>query len=83
MRGLLRISPLHLWTFRTIMLSTKGGRRHAAEIALITYGESLGKPRNHPLNLIRLGPAEGWSFADDNHQTFTIASRASRAAWWR
>jgi len=29
-------------TFRTIILSTKGGRRHVAEIALITHGEGLG-----------------------------------------
>ena len=42
MRGLLQISPLHLGTIRTIILCTKGGRRHAAEIALITHGESLG-----------------------------------------
>ncbi len=42
MRGLLQISPLHLRAFRTIILSTKGGRRHAAEIALITHGEGLG-----------------------------------------
>ena len=42
MRGLLQISPLHFMTFRTIIFCTKGGRRHAAEIALITHGEGLG-----------------------------------------
>ena len=70
-------------TFRTIILCTKGGRRHAAEIALNTHGEGLWRPRDNPLNLIRLGPAEGWSFANDNQQIFTIATKASRAAWPR
>ena len=83
MRGVLQISPLHFMTFRTIILCTKGGRRHAAEIALNTYGEGLWTPRDNPLNLIRLGPAEGWLFANDNRQIFTIASRAGLAAWPR
>ena len=64
MRGLLQIRPLHLRTFRTIILTTKGSRRHAAEIALIPHGEGPWKPRDNPLNLIRLGPAEGWFLTD-------------------
>jgi hypothetical protein len=79
MRGLLQIRPLHLRTFRTIILSTKGSRRHAAEIALIPHGESPAKPRDNPLNLIRLGPAEGWLLVNDGRQFSQSLQRPNTA----
>jgi len=53
-----------------------------AEIALITRGESLQTPRDNPLNLIRLGPAEGRWLANDyrhlQNRSKIVAARFGR-----